>query len=172
MSKKIFVSGKPGCGKSKLISEIIGCLKEKVKIAGIISPEIREKGCRTGFKIIEIPSMVEEILASVKIKNAPKVSKYGVNIKGINKIVDVFKKDLENAELIIIDELGKMELMSEKFSMLMDELINSNKLCLIVLHRMLISKYKNLGKFFWLEKENYEEVKKEVLKLLELSLGK
>ncbi|RLG70922.1 MAG: NTPase [Candidatus Iainarchaeum archaeon] len=166
MSKKIFISGKPGCGKSKLISEIIGCLKGKVKIAGIISPEIREKGCRTGFKIIEIPSMAEEILASAKIKNAPKVSKYGVNIKGIDKIIEVFKKDLENAELIIIDELGKMELLSKKFSECVRDVLNSKKPCLIALHRSLINEYKKYGKIFWLEKENYEDVKKEILNML------
>ena len=68
--------------------------------------------------------------------------------------------------LIIIDELGKMELLSKKFSECVRDVLNSKKPCLIALHRSLINEYKKYGKIFWLEKENYEDVKKEILNML------
>ena len=121
----ILLTGKPGSGKSYLIQELIKELKEK-NIAGIISPEIRDKE-RKGFKIIDLATKKEEILASVNIKSNIRVSKYKVNVNGINKIVDLFLSSFEKADYIFIDEIGKMELNSERFKEILIRCFDSDK---------------------------------------------
>lgn len=162
----LFITGRPRSGKSTLVQEIIKKLAKK-KISGLITPELRnKKGERRGFLLRDLKSGKEEILASVKIKSKYRVGKYKVNVPGIDKMVKVFLESFEEAELIIIDELGVMELKSRKFREVMEEILESNKPCLITLHRNLVGKYKSKGKVFWLERENFEEVEKEVKKRL------
>ena len=161
----IFITGKPGCGKSTLILELIKDLKDKnKKIAGIITPEIRErKGeSREGFSIIDLASSKQEILASTKQKG-PMVSKYGVNIAGIDFIVEEFKKSFNSADVIILDEIGKMEICSEKFKSMLEKVFNSKKIVIATLHRSLIEKYKDKGKLIWLEKNKADLIKKQIL---------
>jgi nucleoside-triphosphatase len=92
--KNILITGKPGCGKTSLIIEIIKELN--LPAGGFYTQEIREKGVRKGFKIISLDGR-EGILARVNFKSPYKVSKYGVNIKdleeiGIKSILEALEK--------------------------------------------------------------------------------
>lgn len=161
---KILITGKPGSGKSTLVKETIEKLDRN--ISGILSPEIREGRKRKGFKIIDYYTGKEEILASVNIKQGPKIGKYTVNISGINKIVEIFKENWNKTDLVIVDELGPMELKSRKFQKLINEIFQSDKDILCIIHRNLVNKYKKYGKIYKIEKNNFEEVKKEIINLL------
>ena len=163
-NKIILITGLPGCGKSTLINELIKKLKNK-KIKGILTPEIRKDNYRYGFKIIDFSSKKEEILASVDIKSKFRVSKYGINVIGIDRIVDKFLENFEKAEIIILDEIGKMEFFSEKFKKMLDKVFNSDKIIIATIGKNLLNKYKNKGKVFYLEKGNFNEVLDEILKM-------
>lgn len=160
----ILITGKPGCGKSTLILEVIKKLKDKnKKIAGIITPEIREKGnSREGFTIIDLATNKQAILASTQ-QEGPKVSKYGVNIAGIDSIVKEFEKSFDEADVVIIDEIGKMELFSRRFKAMLEKVFNSGKTVVATLHRNLVEEYKNKGKLIWLERNKIDLIKKQIL---------
>lgn len=161
----IFITGQPGCGKSSLVSSLIKELKNK-NIAGIVTPEIRKEKQRYGFKIIDLKTKQEEILASIDIKSQFKVSKYYVNIKGINKIIDKFLESFDKADFIFIDEIGAMELKSKEFKEALEKILNSDKIIIATLHRNLVDKYKDKGKLFYLTRENFNEIKQEILKVI------
>ena len=157
----ILLTGKPGCGKSTLVEALIDSLKGK-RIAGIITPEIRDRE-RKGFKIIDLASGKEDILASVNIKTMPRVGKYGVNIKGIDSIVDLFLENFETADYVFLDEIGKMELYSKKFKNISDEILESDKNVIAVAHRNLVNRYKGKGELIWVEREKIDRIKKYIL---------
>ncbi len=160
----ILLTGTPGCGKSTLVQEVIAALKAK-SVAGIITPEIRDKG-RTGFKIIDLASGEEEILASVDIKSGPSVGRYGVNVRGIDRIVDLFLRSFEAADYIFLDEIGKMELFSRKFKEMSDEVLNSSKVVVAVVHRNLTTQYKGKGELIWVERGKIDSIKSHILSIL------
>ena len=151
----------PGCGKSTLIQQIIVSLKEK-RIAGISTPEIRN-GERTGFKIIDLATGSEEILSSVDIKTGPHVGRYGVNVEGIDTIVDLFLRSLPEAKKVFIDEIGKMEFFSQKFKAMCNTLFECDKTVIAVVHRNLVQKFKDKGKLIWLERDTFDRIKKQIL---------
>ena len=93
------------------------------RIAAIITPEIRKTGKRWGFKIIDIVTGSEEILSSVEIKPHV-VGRYGININGMERIIDLFLESAEDAEYIFIDEIGPMELHSSKFREVIEKMLN------------------------------------------------
>ena len=156
------ITGLPGSGKSTLVKELIKELEVKKKIAGIITPEIREQGIRKGFKIIDLRSKEERVMASVNFKPAI-VSKYGVSVENIDYIVDKFLESFDGAEIYIIDEVGKMEFFSKKFRALIDKVFSSGKLVIAVLHRSQANKFREHGEVIIVERGRIAEIKREIL---------
>ena len=170
MAKNIFITGKPGCGKTSLIMEI---LKElKLDAGGFYTLEIREGGQRLGFKINTLDGK-EGILAHINIKSPYKVGKYKVNIKDLEEIVVKSILDsLKEKKIIIIDEVGKMEMMSEKFKKAVLAALNSKNKILGTIKLTSgpftdqIKRQENT-KILYLNRENREKIKKEIIRLLE-----
>jgi nucleoside-triphosphatase THEP1 len=158
----IFITGNPGCGKSSLIQKFLDEISDK-KVSGIITPEIRANRARQGFKIIDLASRQEEVLASVNIECGPGVSRYRVNVEGINLIMDKFLESYENSEYVIIDEIGMMEFYSKKFKETMRMVLNSNKKVIATLSKRFVKEYKNKGQIYYLARDNFDEIYIKVL---------
>lgn len=125
MSLVYLLTGKPGTGKTSLIKEVAASLKGRV--GGFYTEEIRSAGTRLGFKLVTLDGQ-ETILAHVNIHSPHRVSKYGVDIAALDRTgVVALRRALEQSELIVIDEIGKMELFSESFRQAVLELIDSGK---------------------------------------------
>lgn len=118
MSSKILITGPPRCGKSTLISKVIKYFSEcNLNIYGFLTPEVREHGNRIGFDIIDIHSGKKSQLARVGNFNTKfKVGKYNIFIDEFSKFLeDTLKLEDKTVDLIVIDEIGKMELLSDSF---------------------------------------------------------
>ena len=121
--KNIFISGNPGIGKTTIIRKTVN-LCSGLKIHGFYTSEIRENGIRKGFKINTLSGKTG-ILAHININSKYRVGKYGVNLKDINNYCVTEIENRENADLIVIDEIGKMEVFSEKFCDAVEDSLNS-----------------------------------------------
>jgi nucleoside-triphosphatase len=111
---KVLIQGEPGTGKTTLVERLMTRLKD-VKAGGFITREIREKGDRKGFRIITVDKQ-EGVLAHVDIKGGLKVGKYAVNLEDLENVgVASIIRALNEDDLVIIDEIGKMELLSGHF---------------------------------------------------------
>jgi nucleoside-triphosphatase len=150
MKNKILITGKPGIGKTTVIKKIFQKLGNKA--VGFFTEDYRDLKThrRKGFKVITFDGK-EEILADVNLKSNYKVGKYGVNIKGFEKVaVPVLEKALNSKDkIIIIDEIGKMEFYSQKFRNLIWEIMKDPELKVIATisqkdFHPIIKKIKNL----------------------------
>jgi nucleoside-triphosphatase len=124
--KNILLTGVPGIGKTTLTIKIIEEL-HLFNPVGFYTKEIREKGIRQGFTLLSLTGK-SEILSHVNIKSPYHVGKYGVDVKRFEVFLDsIFFLDPEK-NLIVIDEIGKMECFSNKFRALIKTLLDSSKL--------------------------------------------
>ncbi|HDD05232.1 MAG TPA: NTPase, partial [Candidatus Aenigmarchaeota archaeon] len=57
---------------------------------------------------------------------------------------------------------------SNKFKKVLEEVLNSDKVLLAVLHRAYLNKFRRYGEVFWLEKGHFEEVKEKIKERLKL----
>lgn len=132
----MFVNGRPGVGKTSVLLRAVEGLKTKgYKIGGMLSREVREKGMRIGFEIIDFYSERRGWLAHVNQPVGPKVSKYRVNLNDLDIIgAGSIRDAAKNAQIIIIDEIGPMELFSRAFREAVVEAMNSGKPLLGTIH--------------------------------------
>jgi len=66
-------------------------------------------------------------MASVDINSGKRVSKYQVDVHAIDRILNKLKSDLDKSEIILIDEIGKMELYSQRFKDVIHGILDSDK---------------------------------------------
>jgi nucleoside-triphosphatase len=124
--KNILITGNPGVGKTTLIRNIISELS--VSAGGFYTAEVRdENGKRWGFKIISLDGR-EEVLASVDTISNRKVSKYGVDVGAVDRVgVAAIRDALNRNEIVVIDEIGRMELTSKQFRDVTTKALDSAK---------------------------------------------
>lgn len=169
MIKNLLITGLPGCGKTTLIKEILEELK--IPARGFFTEEIREGRERIGFKIKTL-SKKEGILAKKGIESPYKVSKYGVILKDLEEIgVKEIEEGLKENCLIVVDEIGKMEIFSQKFrEIILRALDSKNKVLGTIMLKPnsfcdKIKKRKDT-KVFYLTRENFQNIKKEIKEIL------
>lgn len=111
--KNILLTGLPGVGKTTLIRKVLDNLTTRA--AGFITEEIRESGKRKGFRIRTLDGR-EGVLSHIESSGPKRVGKYGVNVEEFEKIgVASLEMALNEGQGVVIDEIGKMELFSNKF---------------------------------------------------------
>jgi nucleoside-triphosphatase len=111
------LTGEPGCGKTTVIRRFYDALLERgIKGGGMISSEIRRGGVRVGFSLEDLLTHESGILAHMDLKAGPRVGKYWVNLSDLQTIgVTAIRKATIEADVVIVDELGPMELNSTPF---------------------------------------------------------
>jgi len=125
MQQVYLLTGRPGIGKTSLIKQAVAQMKGKA--GGFYTEEIRSRGSREGFRLITLDGE-EVILAHVNIHSPYRVSKYGVDIDSLDRVgIPALHKAAQQCNLVVIDEIGKMELFSVKFRETVSQLINNGK---------------------------------------------
>ena len=129
------MTGAPGVGKTTVLTKTVDALKAKgVSIGGMVSREVREGGVRVGFEILDLTSGKHGWLAHVN-GSGPQVGRYHVNLNDLDNIgTAAIMQALEKCNAIAIDEIGPMELYSQKFKQAVAQALESKKLVLAVVH--------------------------------------
>jgi len=112
-SVNVLLTGRPGIGKTTLIKRLIEATP--LSKGGFYTEEVREKGQRVGFSLTTLDGK-KSLLAHIRIKSPYRVGRYGVDIDTFEAIgVESIIKAISDNKLIIVDEIGRMELFSKKF---------------------------------------------------------
>jgi nucleoside-triphosphatase len=125
VKKNLLITGLPGVGKTTLIKKLSEALKSFHPI-GFYTEEIREGFERKGFELISLEGK-KGLLSHKDIRSPYKVGQYKVDIKSFEDFLDSISFFNPFTRLIIIDEIGKMECLSDQFKNLLKEILDSEK---------------------------------------------
>jgi nucleoside-triphosphatase len=125
MKQIYLLTGRPGTGKTSLVKEVAARLKGRA--GGFYTEEIRTHGVREGFRLVTLDGETAT-LAHINIRSPYRVSKYGVDIEALKRVgVPALLKATEQCDLVVIDEIGKMELFSSGFREVVNHVMSSTK---------------------------------------------
>jgi len=126
-------------GKTSIILKIVNSIRGAgYEVGGMVSREVKERGIRAGFELEDLKTGRKGWLAHKEICSGPRLGKYFVNIRDLESIgVEAIENALRSPEinLIVIDEIGPMELFSNNFIRAVRESIRSNKPLLASIHK-------------------------------------
>lgn len=125
---RILLTGPPRTGKTTLVSRLIDAPTSRgVAVSGFLTREMREDGDRVGFTVEEIGGP-RVPLAHVGFLDGPVIGRYHVDVAAFEHLaLPAIQRPAHRGGVVIIDELGQMELLSSafigSFNMLLDQQI-------------------------------------------------
>jgi nucleoside-triphosphatase THEP1 len=135
-SPKVFiVSGAIGEGKTTFIKKLVDTLKENnISVGGIISEKVVSDSQTIGYDILDIETGEREILLRKDEENGmERIGKFTIHHEGISKGIAVLNRArLSDREIIVIDEVGFLEIENKGWAGAIKEIIKSSKNHLLI----------------------------------------
>jgi nucleoside-triphosphatase len=180
-SSFVVLTGMPGCGKSTMVKRIVDELRASsiTNLKGFYTEERRNAANeRIGFDIKTFDGaegVLARVASEIKSTSRPasmdcKVGKYVVYVSEFERLCMKFFDSIDGGSLLIIDEIGKMELFSKDFENAIKNLLISKRNLKILTTVPLKSPHKLIDQIkthrnttlFYLTKSNRHEMYPEI----------
>jgi nucleoside-triphosphatase len=113
MGRTLLLAGRPGIGKTTIIRAVVARLEDQA--GGFYTEEVRQAGRRVGFRLVTLEGS-SGWLAQVNVHSRFRVGKYGVDLTFLEQAgVPAIQQAMHERKLVVVDEIGKMELFSARF---------------------------------------------------------
>ncbi|MGI0139704.1 MAG: NTPase [Thermoplasmata archaeon] len=134
---KIGITGLPGSGKTQTLLRIIQLLEQEgVTVGGVVTEPIIVKNRRSGFRLVDWLTKEEAVFAHEKLKSRIRSGRYGVNVHALEDLgTRALAGARANADVIVIDEVGKMEVDNDAFTKSIVETLDTSKSIVMTLHK-------------------------------------
>jgi nucleoside-triphosphatase len=123
ISQRVLLTGRPGSGKTTLIKRVLNELPQR--FGGFYTEEIRDHGSRVGFKVVALEGG-EAVFAHVDFTTPVRIGKYGLDLSALETVgVNAIREAVQAQRLIVIDEIGPMEIRSVVFREAVNDALDS-----------------------------------------------
>ncbi|XP_068236164.1 cancer-related nucleoside-triphosphatase [Palaemon carinicauda] len=117
--RHVVITGPPGVGKTTFVQKVVqGLQNANLPFYGFVTQEIRQGGRRSGFDIVTLDGN-SAILSRVRPESSGRrecrVGQYVVDVPSFESLALPVLNKVSNGHVLILDEIGKMEMFSQKF---------------------------------------------------------
>lgn len=121
----LLLTGAPGIGKSTVIAKVIEALGDQT--GGFYTREVREQGRRTGFELVTLGGQRARLATTHRRHGFARpvpFGRYMVSLDGIERLaVPAMRLAAHEGLIVVVDEIGPMELLSDRFTEVVLELL-------------------------------------------------
>lgn len=128
------LTGVSGVGKSTLLFELSKRLPKDVVARGFVSRSIIEKGTRVGWRLDTFTGH-GGVLIHREIDTPHRFGEYGVDMGLLERLVELELANPGAADVCIIDEIGPVGEVSERFVDTVTDLLGSEMITVSAVHR-------------------------------------
>ena len=147
---KIGITGLPRSGKSAVMEKVLemltderqreltmrGMARDHPLLGGIRTEPLLENGERLGYKVINIVTDEEGVIAHKSIDSRLRVLGYGLNIEELERVaIPAIQYAVDHCEVLVIDEIGKFSVESEAFVSAVRSALELDMPTLLTLHK-------------------------------------
>ncbi|WP_376788743.1 NTPase [Thermoflexus sp.] len=125
MGSVLLITGRPGVGKTTLIRQVAEALGDRA--GGFYTEEIRGPQGRLGFRLVTLDGRAAPFAHVDWVGRVPyRVGRYGVDVEVLDRLgVAAIREALAGKEVVLVDEIGKMELFSRAFREALEAVVAS-----------------------------------------------
>ncbi len=123
MPNNVLITGLPGVGKTTIVKVLFQKL-QYLNPVGFYTREVRDSGIRRGFELVSLDGR-RALLSHVNIDSPHRVGKYRVDLHGFERFLAALNLSAATSQVVVIDEIGKMECLSPAFVTLIEETLDS-----------------------------------------------
>jgi nucleoside-triphosphatase len=113
----VLLTGRPGMGKTTVIRELASLLGAQA--GGFYTQEVRSAGRRTGFELVTLAgerACLATVLPDPHFDRQVPFGRYRVNLDALDLVgVPALLAALELGQVVVVDEIGPMEIRSRRF---------------------------------------------------------
>lgn len=147
---KIGITGLPRSGKSAVMQKVLEMLVDERKreismrggdpetliIAGMKTEPIIESGEKLGYKVVDLVTGDEAVMAHKTYDSRLRVLGFGIDTEALESVaLPAIERAKEEAEVIVIDEIGKFAVESEAFVNAVRGVLEIDKPTILTLHK-------------------------------------
>jgi nucleoside-triphosphatase len=133
---RLLLEGRPGIGKTTVARRLLALLRDAgTPIGGFVTDEIRRGGHREGFAVHTVAGQ-RGVLAHVELPGPPRVGRYGVDLPAFERVAlpVMAAPQPVGVVVVVVDELGRMELASAAFRDAMSDLLDREVAVVATVH--------------------------------------
>jgi nucleoside-triphosphatase len=124
---RLLLEGRPGIGKTTVARRLVALLRDTgVPLGGFVTDELRRGGQREGFTVHAVNTGHHGVLAHMELPGPPRVGRYGVDLQAFERVALPAITAPPPGGVVVVDELGKMELASAAFRDAVSALLDRN----------------------------------------------
>ena len=148
---KIGITGLPRSGKTAVLAKVLEMIKDERRgeidarggdsssieiIGGMRTEPILDGSERVGFKVIDIKTGNEAVMAHKNIDSRLRVLGYGIDTEALESVaIPAIEFAKDYCEMIVIDEIGKFAVESEDFVNVVRSALEIDKPTVLALHK-------------------------------------
>lgn len=127
-AKNILIDGLPRVGKTTAVQRVLSLAK--VRCGGFFSAAV-SKQFYTNFRLVSVQGPHRSVSSQELLRRFDIPGVIGFNLEDLENFgVPAVLHALETCDVVVIDQLGTLEVSSEKFRRVVDRVLNSDKVCL------------------------------------------